>query len=293
VPYPLVFPWRASRSKFLGAAFPETAMRAWIFSDLHLEVKGESLRIEVPDADVCICAGDLMDGGVAPSIEWLAEFVAPFMAVVIVPGNHEFYRSSIKEGLFAGYDAMKRHHRVFLLDGDCVVLGGYRFIGATLWTDFNLHNDPRLAMAVAKEQLNDYRRIKLSKTPFKRFTPQESLRLHHMATIEIDNVYRSMPDMPTVVVTHHAPSMMSVPRELLSDSLTSAFASRFEHRILNYQPLLWVHGHIHWQSDYSIGKTRVICNPLGYPDEASRKTFKPNLVVDIAELARERLASRP
>jgi Icc-related predicted phosphoesterase len=27
---------------------------------------------------------------------------------------------------------------------------------------------------------------------------------------------------------------------------------------------LWVHGHIHDRSAYTIGATRVICNPAGY-----------------------------
>lgn len=260
-------------------------MRAWIFSDLHMEMDQGFTLANIPDADICLCAGDILDGGVIASILWLGEFVVPHMPVIFVPGNHEYYRSSIKEGLAAGYKLAESFDDLFLLDGDSVVLGGYRFIGTTLWTNFDLHDEPRLAMAVAKDELNDYRRIKLSKAPFKRFTPQESLYLHHRAAVDIDNVYRSQPQMPTVIVSHHAPSLMSVPRQFLNDPLTPSFASRFEYRILEFEPLLWVHGHIHSPSDYSIGKTRVLCNPLGYPDEASRKTFIPDLVIDLAKLA--------
>ncbi|MBP2460466.1 MULTISPECIES: metallophosphoesterase [unclassified Rhizobium] len=261
-------------------------MRAWIFSDLHIETNPEFKLAKIPDADVCICAGDVLDGGVIASILWLAEFVAPHMPVVFVPGNHEYYRSSIKEGLTAGYKLAEAYDNLFMLDGDSVVLGGYRFIGATLWTNFDLHDEPRLAMAIAKDELNDYRRIKLSKTPFKRFSPQESLHLHCRAAIDIDNVYRSQPILPTVIISHHAPSLMSVPRHFLKDGLTPSFASRFEYRILEYEPLLWVHGHIHSPSDYLIGRTRVICNPLGYPGETSRQSFIPNLVIDLAALAK-------
>lgn len=260
-------------------------MKAWIFSDLHIEMDPKFAPLEVPDADVCICAGDVLDGGPAASILWLGKFVAPYMPVLFVPGNHEFYRSSIKEGLSVGYELASHFDDLFLLDGDTVFLGNYRFIGTTLWTDFGLHDDARLSMVIAKEELNDYRRIKLSKTPFKRFTPGESQHLHRMATINIDNAYRSQPERPTVIISHHAPSLMSVPKAFLRDGLTPAFASRFEYRILEYEPLLWVHGHIHSSSDYFIGKTRVICNPLGYPGESSRKTFIPNMVIDLAKLA--------
>jgi Icc-related predicted phosphoesterase len=261
-------------------------MRAWIFSDLHLEVDAGFRLMEVPDADVCICAGDILDGGVVASITWLGEHVARHMPVVFVPGNHEYYRASIKEGLANGYKLAEGYNDLFLLDGDSVILNGYQFIGATLWTDFGLHNEPRLAMNIAREELNDYQRIKLSKTPFKKFTPQESLRLHHVAAVDIANVYTTRSKMPTVIVSHHAPSMLSVPRHFLKDALTPSFASRFEYRILSYEPLLWVHGHIHSPSDYMIGQTRVVCNPLGYPSEDSRRTFIPNLVVDLAELVK-------
>lgn len=260
-------------------------MKAWIFSDLHLEVD-QHFQLDVPDADVCLCAGDILDGGLIASILWLGEKVAPHMPVVFVPGNHEYYRGAMKESLASGYKLARSYDNVFLLDGDSVVLNGYRFVGVTLWTDFNLHDDPRLAMAIAREELNDYKRIKLSKTPFKKFSPQESQHLHRVATVDIDNIYRSQPKWPTVIVSHHAPSMMSVPRQFLRDGLTPSFASRFEYRILEYEPMLWVHGHIHSASDYRIGRTRVVCNPLGYPDEPSRKTFNSNLVIDLAELAK-------
>ena len=259
-------------------------MRAWIFSDLHLDVDASFDELAIPDADVCLCAGNVLDGGVVSTIRWLRRFIAPHMPVIFVPGNYEYYCSSINEVLAAGYELANGLDNIYLLDGDIISLNGFRFIGATSWTDVALHGDPRLPVATAKDQLNDYRRIKLSKTPFRRFPSQESCTLDMRATVDIDNAYRSQPDLPTVVVTHNAPSATSVPTELLEDPLTPTFASRFEHQILEYEPLLWVHGHIHSSSDYYIGKTRVICNPLGYPDDPSRKTFVPDLVVDLAKL---------
>lgn len=259
-------------------------MRAWIFSDLHLEFEPSFDQLRIPEADVCLCAGDVLDGGVARSIEWLGTKVAPHMPVVFVAGNHEFFRSSIKEGLAAGYEAANRYENVFLLDGDVLLLNGFRFVGATLWTDFMLFGDPRLPTSAAKEQLNDYKQIKFSKTPFKKFTPRESQGLHFTARNYIDQVLWTPSKKPTIVLSHHAPSIMSVAKEFLRDPLTPAFASSLEPNILEYEPLLWVHGHMHHSSDYQIGKTRVICNPRGYPDEPS-PNFDPVLVVDLAEMA--------
>ena len=42
------------------------------------------------------------------------------------------------------------------------------------------------------------------------------------------------------------------------------------------QPKLWIHGHSHDRCDYSLGKTRVVANPMGYPKEIrSLEAFEP------------------
>jgi hypothetical protein len=43
------------------------------------------------------------------------------------------------------------------------------------------------------------------------------------------------------------------------------FASYNEDVILDYPEIkVWVHGHMHDPFDYTLGETRVICNPRGY-----------------------------
>lgn len=258
-------------------------MKAWIFSDIHLEIDPDFNLTGIPEAGVCICSGDLHDGGVVRSVEWLGEHVAPHMPVILVPGNHEYYGAAVKEGLEAGYKAARETRNVHILDGDVLIFGKYRFVGATLWTDFLLQGHATSAMLAAREQLADYRRIKRSKTPFKRFSPRESQHLHQVARYYIESTLWTPSDRPTIVITHHAPSLMSVPREFLRDPLTPAFASNLESQILEHQPLLWVHGHIHHPSDYRIGNTRIVCNPRGYPGEGCRELFNPSMVIDLAQ----------
>jgi len=66
----------------------------------------------------------------------------------------------------------------------------------------------------------------------------------------------------------------------IGDAINPAFASDLENLILEFQPELWIHGHIHTACDYTIGKTRVICNPRGYPSELNTG-FIPEKVVEI------------
>jgi hypothetical protein len=255
-------------------------MRAWIFSDLHLE-QGASPDLDVPEADVCICAGDISDRGVVPSIRFLGEIVAPKMPVVFVPGNHEYYRASIVEGFEAGVEEALKYDEVFILDGGAASVCGVHFVGATLWSDFALFGDARLAMLADGEASHDYREIKLSKRPFKRFSARNSMELHFEARVFIDRFLQASSAVPTVVVSHHAPSILSVAPKFIDDPLTPSFASSLERIILRHQPRLWVHGHLHNASDYQIGRTRVICNPRGLPGEPSFKNFDPKLVIEI------------
>ena len=86
--------------------------------------------------------------------------------------------------------------------------------------------------------------------------------------------------LPKVVITHHSPSVNSLQDNYEKDILSAAYASDLNSLVETSDVDLWVHGHIHKISDYYIGKTRIICNPRGYPDER-QNGFNPNLVVEI------------
>lgn len=74
--------------------------------------------------------------------------------------------------------------------------------------------------------------------------------------------------------------MCSLPEHRRSESISCAYASHLDAFIEEYEPLLWIHGHIHHSQDYVIGKTRVLSNPRAYVDEPN-VLFEPQLVVDL------------
>jgi Icc-related predicted phosphoesterase len=73
--------------------------------------------------------------------------------------------------------------------------------------------------------------------------------------------------------------LKSIASRYANDALNPAFASRLEGMIERYQPALWIHGHTHDPCDYKLFRTRVVCNPRGYPGEYGRAGFKPDLTV--------------
>ena len=248
-------------------------MRLWVFSDLHLPRPGgylaarDVLPSRLPDADVCICAGDVADGWPQGAIAWLDEQIGAHMPVLLVLGNHEFYGGSITETREAAR-AATLGTAVTLLDDDVVEIDGVRFVGGTLWTDYGLYATTeahrRQYMAAAKRGLADHFEIRTGPGLSPLFTPADAFELHLSTRAFIEGQLAMSAGMPAVVVTHHAPHPLSVADLYAGDPLTPAFVSDLSDNIDRHQPALWVHGHTHTVFDYRVGATRVVCNPRGY-----------------------------
>jgi Icc-related predicted phosphoesterase len=271
-------------------------MKILVLSDLHLEWQEFMLvhndrRID-DGVDVVVLAGDIAEG--VDGIRWARE---SFLSkeIVYVPGNHEFYKHNI--------DAPSEHMKevaqrmgVHLLQRDCVAIGGVRFLGSTMWTDFEIFGvDYRdKCMHEAGMALEDYWRIKTSQgfKPNARrllggirqrlFTPADSLREHQLNTAWLSAELATGDPDKTVVVTHHAPHWNSVELKYAADLLTAAYVSDLT-RLMG-RSRYWIHGHMHSQSDYLVNGTRVVANPRGriYRDWSQENpAFNPALVLEI------------
>jgi len=260
-------------------------MKAWIISDLHLEFK-QRFDIPVPDgAEVMICAGDIQVKGIVPTLEWLTATAARRVPVIVVAGNHELYGAAMVPSIQEARAFAERTPNVHFLENDTVELDGIAFIGGTLWTDYRLGDrDPEVVMFHAEHgtagiRMSDYKRIKYSKVPYRKFRPIHAYRKHMETREYISSELQARRRRKTVVVTHHAPSIRSIAWTDRADPLSPCYASDLEDMILKTEPAIWVHGHIHQRVDYHIGTTRVVANPRGYPGE--RTAFDPQFCVEI------------
>lgn len=253
-------------------------MKIWPVSDLHLEF-GEPFNIQPPaDADVVVCAGDVLTKGIVPSLRWLAKYLAGKIPIVVVAGNHEFYGAAVQESLKEA--VAESHAGVYFLENAVAEIDGVSFIGGTLWSDFRLFGiNPQVAMSYAFHDMNDYKKTRLSKNPYSKFRPIDTYKKHVETREFIATELRKRSTEKAVVVTHHAPSPRSVATEFRHDPLSACYASDLQELILETRPALWVHGHVHHRNDYCIGSTRIVSNPRGYPRE--RTQFGPDFVVEI------------
>ena len=168
-------------------------MKLHILSDLHLEF-GDFVLPQT-DADVIVLAGDIGIG--ADGIQWAAK--QGDKPVIYIAGNHEYYNREYIKTL----DGMRRAAKdrgVHFLENNELVLGGVRFLGCTLWTDFAVYPpmSAKMAMDHARQQLNDFRLIENGE---QLFTPEDSLRLHEESIAWLGQRLDTPFDGPTVVIT--------------------------------------------------------------------------------------------
>ena len=243
-------------------------MRIRIYSDIHLELA----PFAPPEAedDLVVLAGDIANG--AAGVEWAkATFRIP---ILYLAGNHEYY-----DGEFESVQqAMRAASRgaVELLDCTQVVIGGVRFLGCTLWTDYSLAPEgERLAVIEdARTRNPDFQKILWGS---RAFAPEDSIALcaRHRAWLAAE-LARPFPGR-TVAITHFAPHRGSIAPAFANHRANPGFVVDLEGAM--GRAALWIHGHTHTFFDYRVRGTRVVCNPRGYPGEQTG--FRPDFCLEL------------
>lgn len=257
----------------LPVLFYFSGMKIQIISDLHQEFGKTDLSFD--NADVVILAGDVNLG--TKGIEWI-KINIPDKPVIYVLGNHEYYKGAYPKTLYKIKEAA-RNSNIFVLEDESVDIEGIRFHGATLWTDFSIFGDPRYYGFLCQNGMNDYKLIRRDPS-YSKIRSIDVFKIHQISRAWLKESLEESKERRNIVVTHHAPSLQSVPEHFKEDQLASAYASDLEDLIFKYQPLYWIHGHIHTPCRYKMGETEIICNPHGYITE-KYNGYDKELIVEI------------
>lgn len=249
-------------------------MKLLVLSDLHLEFG--PFEVDAGDADVVILAGDIHLK--TRGVEWAKE-TFPNQPVVMVLGNHEYYGDKYPN-LLEKAKIAARDSNVRVLENDAIEIHGVRFLGCTLWTDLRLLGDPRLAGYFCQQEMTDFKKIRVAPR-YSKLSPVTMTQIHEKSLSWLRTQLQTPYSGKTVVVTHHAPSARSVAAAHREELTSAAYASHLDDVVATSSASLWVHGHLHNSSDYTLGATRVICNPLGYSPDELNPNFKANCVVEV------------
>lgn len=277
-------------------------MKIIIASDLHLEfysrqntndlarltdtgipIPLDPLVLESSDADVLVLAGDIVTLCNRASVEWLKEFADTRFKrpVFYVLGNHEFYGSEFNEARH-GAKHFFSGSNINLLDNETSEMDGVRFIGSTLWSDYQAAGNQMRSMDEADLRLNDTQRILIRDEDERErsFGALDAHAEHQIARAFIESELAKPFAGKTVVVTHHAPSITYGRHpDYETDLLTGAFASDLE----SYFPSvdLWIWGRTHASVDRQMGRTRLVSNQRGYPRQAVPGGYDPVKCVEV------------
>lgn len=271
-----------------------------LISDLHLESHPHFTVQPAPGADLLVLGGDIgsyqegsrltklgiADFGLArfsplPVAQGGAAWPVP---VFFIPGNHEY------DGL--DFDATHSRLRetcerlgITWLEQTSLIFGGIRFIGCTLWTDFDALGAGTSPAEQLKERAKAFRAANFYLNKYHAFhdgTPMlaDAMREKGLASRQwLQQALAEPFDGKTVVVTHFAPSLLSAdPRYGLVPG-TAGFCNSLDELL----PLadVWMHGHLHCAIDYVSHGCRVVANPLGYAGKGEQATFRPDFCVNV------------
>ena len=288
------------------------SVKIQLISDLHLESNPHFKATPLPAADLLVLAGDIgsyQQGSLLQELG-IADFgLARFsplrvdeggagwpVPVFFLPGNHEYDGLDFDETDLQLRAVCKRLG-ITWLERDVVTFKGVRFIGCTLWTDFDalamdqsLRGDASISL---KEQLKGREKAFRAANFYLRknhaFRAGQPLLAEDMReeALKSQAWLREALSQPfegsTVVVTHFAPSLLSAdPRYGLVPG-TAGFCNALDDLLPKAD--LWLHGHLHCPIDYRSNGCRVVANPLGYARNGEQDGFKPELLIDVPDKA--------
>ncbi len=273
-------------------------MRLQLLSDLHLESDARFEAQPAPGADLLVLAGDIgsyqrrRDGSVMAEPDWGLQRFSPLpqyaswpVPVLFVPGNHEYDGLEMDNA----HDELRRvcdRLGIAWLERTRLLIDGVRFLGTTLWSDFD-------ALVPAGATLTE--RLRQREKAFR----AANFYLHKMAglrggqlldaasvrelALECQDWLRAELATahmgPTVVVTHFAPTLHSAdPRYGLNPG-TAGFCNALDELLPHAD--LWLHGHLHCPTDVQVGRCRIVANPLGYAHKQEQASFQPTLCLDV------------
>jgi Icc-related predicted phosphoesterase len=269
-------------------------MKINFVSDLHLEMGYQ----ELPGGEVLILAGDIAEVkniqrhyhetklvSSEPNFDFVcSEFFRyecqKYEKVFYVMGNHEHYRWKFKKTAETIRNIMPSN--VTLLDNQVEEYNGVMFLGGTLWTDCNRDNP--LTKVMLSTGMNDYHVITYNDdNGYYKLRPDHTVFEHQKTVKYFKEVLAENTNKPFVVITHHAPSFMSINEKYKSDvHMNGGYASELTDLILDNPNIkYWIHGHMHDPVQYQVGETTVISNPRGYIGWEDGNGFDPARAIEL------------
>ncbi len=271
-------------------------MRLQLLSDLHLEANPGFVAEPAPGADLLVLAGDVgsyqaRSAGAMAEPDWGLQRFSPLpqhagwpTPVLFVPGNHEYDALDFDQA-HAGLRAACDRLGIIWLEREQLLLDGVRFVGTTLWADYDALAQGLDLTRALQQRGKAFRAANfyLEKMGTRRGgAPFDAAAMREQALLcqqWLEHALAQPHDGPTVVVTHFAPSLRSADPRYGRTPGTAGFCNALDAWLERAD--LWLHGHLHCAHDYRAGRCRVVANPLGYAGKNEQRDFIPDLCLEL------------
>jgi len=255
-------------------------MRIQYASDLHLEFKANTLYLQENPlpvvGDMLVLAGDIMLFGKNslaqhPFFDWCAD---NFQETYIIPGNHEYYNGTELSNSLTDFEYFLRPN-VRYLNNKSIVAGQTELFFTTLWCAIDIAQLMSVQMGVS-----DCHRIIYDG---RRFNSQDYETIHQYCLTWLRESLNQSSANRKVIATHYCPTDRFRDPRFIESTINSAFVVRMDDFIEHSFAAYWIFGHTHYNGGNKtlIGKTRLLCNQLGYVHHGEHKTFNPQAYFEI------------
>ena len=249
-------------------------MKIQFASDLHLEIPKNNRYFQlekiIPFADILILAGDTMywDEDYLQNPFWDAVSAA-FAQVLVIPGNHEFYKGFDLASLQKSASGTIRDN-VHWYYNRSVMLDGIQIILSTLWSHIPSTISERIQTCG-----NDFACVQYEKRPItiEKYNDENRFSIDYI-TKELQKKYAKR-----IIVSHHAPIPEAVCEQLLNSWYAALYANNLDELIKRNSINYWIYGHSHqYRKSFWIHDTELVTNPCGYMSKKENMLFDPKRV---------------
>jgi len=240
----------------------------------HLDRLVRSILSSVTQRDgILLLCGDIgtVDSGYQTEKyrTFLDRLTPHFQKIVLIPGNHEFYGSSVSRALNR-LRAFK-NDKIDVLYNEVLILSSeprpIAILGTTLWGYCETLS--------GMEYVNDFQHI----TTF-RDDPNEYNRMSVTSRRWLlENIQRYTPTHDIIVMTHHLPSYELIDPKYRDRFVLNPYYAQAMDDAFTGSVRLWVYGHTHTPSIREINGIRFACNPFGYPEESNPKEAREHTIM--------------
>ena len=198
-------------------------LKIQIVSDLHLDINkkfNSSSILNDESKDILILAGDICGHlSFQRNIDLLRTALDVwsnhFKYIVYVFGNHEYYDGNIDDFNQYKNNIEQGYTNVHILEQNHLIIDNICIIGTTMWSNFD--NFSPVIMNACQRRMNDFHIVKYKN---RLFTPNDAANIYQHSIDYIKHILKNNAEniIRSVVVTHHAPSFMSVSERYKGDS---------------------------------------------------------------------------